>query len=327
MADNENTNPDRGGIENLSDKDRKETQEILDEIENSGKDSQADGKKEEDQKPSGEKPEEKPDLPPKKADEDGTKKNDDKGDKGKKPEERRPTKLIPAEVFYTHRAKTEQQVKELQAEIDRLKGTSTSQQDKKEDTPDDSEKKDQVDTRIDALKKKWEEKGYDPDLISDMAALAMQNDGRLPKEVSERLETIDKIKNEREAEAEEISFNADFDKVVLPLIKTEYGDDVPKAVIEEIRENLKGMAYQEEYGKVPYEVIYKGKDMFRGVIPPKKKSAESSRGGTEDGATDRSEKPDLTKPLSDEEVEKLSPEDFDKYSDNMARIENPNSRK
>ena len=301
--------PNQDGLENLPENQRKETQEILDEIGKDGKPSEADGDK------PAPKPEEKPKEEEKKEDKPDAKPEEKKPDKS----DRRPVKLIPAHVHYTARDQWQKKEKELSDEIARL--SSSKPPAKADDTGDDKSKSDTVDQEVENLKKKWEEKGYDPELIGDLVSHARKNQGTLPAEISEKLADIDRIKSEREAEVEEVHFNSDFDKIVLPLIKAEYGDDVPSQVIADVKEDLKGMAYDEKYAEVNYDVLYKGHDQFRGVIPPKKHGAEGSRGGTETDASVSGDKIDLTQPQSDDVIKKMTDADFDTYSTNMQKRE------
>lgn len=300
--------PNQDGLENLPENQRKETQEILDEIEKGGKPSEANGDE------PAPKPEEKP-----KEEEKKEEKPDAKPEEKKEKSDRRPVKLIPAHVHYTARDQWQKKEKELTDEISRL--SSSKPPAKENDTHDGKSKSDTVDEDVENLKRKWEEKGYDPELIGDLVAQAKKNQGTLPAEISEKLADIDRIKSEREAEVEEVHFSSDFDKIVLPLIKAEYGDDVPSQVIADIKEDLKGLAYDEKYAEVNYDVLYKGHDQFRGVIPPSKKGAEGSRGGTESDTSVSGEKIDLTQPQSDEVIKKMTDAEFDTYSMNMQKRE------
>lgn len=179
------------------------------------------------------------------------------------------------------------------------------------------------------------ENNLDPKVAHGLVSLASENQGKLPPDVAERLGKIDALQAERQVEIETIKFSSDFDKQILPLIKAEYGDDVPTETVDKIKEDLKGLAYSQDYAKVPYVSIYKGFDQFRGVIPQKKRGAEPSRGGSQVGIDAEADKPKTVKAMSDEEVmglkdediDKLSDEDFDSFSDRKADLERKASQK
>ena len=171
--------------------------------------------------------------------------------------------------------------------------------------------------------------GVEPDELKDAIKSLVPDAPTLPPDLAEKLKEIDTLKSERAIAVEEAKFSADFDTQILPLIKKEYGDDVPPETILKLKENLKAMAYEPDYAKVPYATIYKGTDSFRGVIPDKKKGAENSRGGTvvvtqstrttaQNGDIDWAD-PDLD--LSDEQLKKLDAAEFDKYCDIQAKRE------
>ena len=145
--------------------------------------------------------------------------------------------------------------------------------------------------------------------------------------IKEALAEIERNKADSAAQVEIAQFSADFDKEILPLIKKEYGDkegNVPPETVTKIKDQLAKIAYTSEYAKVPYTVIYRGQEDFRGIIPPAAKGAEASRGGTTRMAdADTSGKKesvdwaklesDSTFAIDDDELKKLSDTDLDKY--------------
>lgn len=309
---NNNTDHDQGGLEALPENERAETQKILDEIKQEEDSRPAEPIAEQPKpevKPEPAKPEEKPEP---KVEEAGNKKPEGEP----KPEEkRRESKLIPAWVHEVDKAAKEKEILKLQTEIERLSqsGNKPPVEDKEIKGTEESYKD------VDAAAEKA---GIDKDFARTMYDLANKNKGQLSPEITADLAAARQLKQDREIQAEEVQFSSDFDTIVLPLIKKEYGDDVPQTTIAEIKENLKAKAYTPEYAKVPYTTIYKGEDQFRDVIAPKGKGGENGRGGTvalADGPKDGDL--DLTKPLGDDVIKTLTDKQFDTYSENMAKYE------
>lgn len=289
-------------------KDREETGKILDEIE-------------QEQKPEEEKPEApaKPEADKPKPEEEGKPKPEaGKEEDGKKeppkPEGRREVKLMPAWLHERSKSDWEKREKELIDALAIAKGQQNGKGDEEKPAP----KGEELEQKAAALAEKH---GITVELAKDLVELAAQQ-GKLPADIVEKLKDVDTFREQQAVIAETTQFNADFDAQILPLIKAEYGNEVPQATIDGIRDSLKELAYTPEYAKVPYTTLYKGEDKFRGVIPPLKKGAENSKGGSvgaEDGA--KGDELDLTKPLTDEQVKGLSGKDFDTYCQNMEKYE------
>lgn len=292
---------DKEAFNGLPQKEREETQKILDEIEGN-KAPEAPKPTDEEKKPEDKKPEEAP------------KPEDKKPEDPAKPEARRDVKLMPAWLHERAKADWEKQTNDLKSQLEQVsKGAIKTGEDKKPD------EKNDLDKEIEDIA---DEYGIDPKFAKSIVAIAMKRGGSIPQEFMEKMKQVDQI-NEQEAIRTELnSFNADFDKSIVPLIKAEYGDTVAPEIVERIRDDFKAKAYSPEYAKVPYTTIYKGEDQFRGVIPPIKKGAEPARGGSSAAADLSGEEPvDLTKPLSDDVVSKLSHADFEIYGKNMEKYE------
>lgn len=293
-------------LNGLPAKELQETKEILAEI--AGEDALKAG----DKPATTDKPEPKPDTKPEEGKPETEKKPGE--DDGKKPEPRREVKLMPSWLHERAKADWSKREKELLDEVEKAKGTSTR---KEGEAPKDENL--DVEKEAEALADKH---GITVELAKDLVALADRK-GKLPADIQEKLAAFDRLRDTETITAEATAFNADFDKNILPLVKAEYGDDVPAEVIEQVREELKAKAYTPEYSKVPYSTIYKGEDQFRDLVAPKKKGAEGGRGGTNTTETrsDGGEAVDLTKPLSDEVLKGLSDADFEKYEKNMESYE------
>ncbi len=301
-------------LDGLQEADRKETESILAEI--AADDAKA-------AKPSEAK---KPDAPEPKGEE---KKPADKkpegGEEGKEPKEtppaepeRRESKLVPQWQLEAARNKWEKREKEL---LGMIPDPTKPNAEKPIEKPDADKKPDEsLEKEIEDFVEKT---GVDIEVAKGLVALARKNSGIIPPEISERLKKIDQYEADKAIEVETVKFNSDFESTILPLIKAEYGDDVPAQTVEKIRNDLKAVAYTPEYQKVKYSEIYKGQDQFRGVIPPKQKGGESSRGGTiasKDNASHGNETV-AYEDMKEEDVKNLSDAEFDKYSAYMETYE------
>lgn len=306
-----NQGADDGGLSNLPEAERNETKAILDEIEAAAPKDPV--KKEE---PPAPKPEDdkKPEAD-KKVDGDKKPEGEKPPAEDKKPEARREPKMMPSWQHERAKAAWEREKKELTAKVESAAGKPQVNEPGK---PDEKAASDLDPKEIQAIA---EEVGVEVKTVEKLLALANKNGGKIPQEVMDKLEKVDKLSAEREAEVETIQYNADFDRLITPLIKAEYGDDVSPDVIADIRNTLKGLAYSDDFAKVAYATLYRGEEQFRNLVPPKAKGAEGSRGGTV--AADEARKAatpaglDLTKPLSDEQIKQLSDADFDTYCKNM----------
>lgn len=302
------------GLEGLPAAEKAETEAILHELE--GEAPKPEETKADPDKPEGEKPKE-GEEGKKPEDANDGKKPDGEGDKTTKPEARREVRMMPAWAHEAYKDKSEKEIASLKAEVERL--ASTDKPGGKKDgegapAPDELEKE---------ASELAEKHGITAELAKDILAAARKGVA-LPPELMSKLSEVDDLKAVRDAEVETAKYNADFDRIILPLIKAEYGDDAPAEVISRVRDELKTLAYDPEgtYAKVPYEVIYRGQEAFRGLVPAPKKGAESSRGGSASGGTGAGEgKPDLSQPLADDVIRSLSDEDFETYSKNMEKRE------
>lgn len=301
-------NLDAHGLENLPKEKRDETEEILAEIQ-----------KEEDAK----NPKPKEIEKPQKSEEEIKKEAEDKiaadkkieedkiksGDEGSKDKSRR----VPSYVLGIEKSRAEKREQELLKEIETLKATANPDGNNKKDIPLDAK------TIVDKIVA--DHNVEDPKVIEDIMLgvqeLLKNNKQELPADLSEKLKVVDDLKNQHEIAIEELNFNNDFDKNILPAIKAEYGDDIPVEKIADIRAKLKAIAYTPEYVKIPYDEIYSGKKDFRNLYVPSKRSAEGGRTSVDMKPGEKV----FEGELSADEYNKLNPDDQQKYEDAMAKKE------
>ena len=312
--------PKKDGLENLPPKEREETQKVLSEIEAEEKakaDADAGQSKADDDAKV------KADADAKaKADADAAAakaKADAEAGKGNQP--RKKSKLVPEYVLKTAESKAEKREKELLAEIETLKKGNPPKEEKKPDESkvlSDAEVLAEMDKELDSLAT---ESGIGKDVLKKLVELPKKVTEkilakeleRIRTEAADSLKPLHQLTQEAEIKKEETEFNSDFDKVVVPLIKNEYGDNVSPETIEEIREKMKNKAYDPANAETPYPVIYKGFDDFRGLSSPSKKSGEDSRPGGERGGEGELD----TSKLSDEDIENMDRDAFEKLSNSL----------
>jgi len=318
----DNNVADQGGLDTLSEQDRKETKEILDEI---AKDDATKGNQEttdaatttatttETAQVADKSQEDKDAIA--KAEAEKNKSGADNSDHAG--EKRRAPKLIPAWVHERAKAELEKENSALKKQIEEAaKGSSTGA-----DAGNDGAKKtdEELEKEINDIA---EQQGVDPKVIKAAVDIAVKRAGVLPPGVMQELEHVRKYREQQDVQAEEVLFSADFERQITPLIKAEYGESASQEVIDGIKEKMKSLAYSPEFANVTYTMLYKGSDQFRGIVPTPKRGAESSRGGTITQATTSTEDDiDLTKPLADDVIGKLSDKQFEIYSDNMQKYE------
>lgn len=316
MANNENEENqapviDPADLENLPEKERKETEEILGTLKEEGtpKPPVAGEKKGGEEVP--------PKQPEAELNADGTPKTkveDKPADTPAKPPARREASVVPAwklKVAEDQKGKAEERAQT--AEEIAAKALE------------DGKKPDEVAANLETeLAKIAEETG--------MPIEALKRLGKIFAPAADpRIDTVVQSAERREAEAaalvEVTNYNADFDRDVLPLIAKEYGDasgKVPAETVAKIKEEMAKIAYTPEYAKIPYTEIYRGREDFRGIIPPVGAGGEGSRPGSE-GAQPRVEagqegkldwtklESDSTFAFSDDELKTLDTATLDKY--------------
>jgi hypothetical protein len=135
---------------------------------------------------------------------------------------------------------------------------------------------------------------------------------QLPTDVIDGLKhELDSMKAEKQAQIEAKGFEQEFGENILPLVKAEY-PEISEGQLEVIKNKLKEVAYTEQFAKTPLGVIYKGVDDFRGVETARRASAEAGRGGNKAQAGKDFDS------VSEEDISKMSAEEFDRYSTYMA---------
>ncbi len=316
VIDKESISRTDPGLDGMPSADRKETEQILNEID-------ADAQKDVTPEKPGAKKEEEGDKPKP----DGKPTDQEKPKDDKVPEKRREVKLMPSFIHETAKSQWEKREKDLLGQIELAKKAPTEKKESDGDIEEPASKLTIDSKKIEAFAEK---QGISAELAKGLLELAAENAGQLPPEIAQDLKDVKAFRNEQAIATEAAAFSADFDKSIVPLIKAEYGDDVSPDVIEGFREKLKELAYTPDFAKVPYDVLYKGNDQFRGVIPPKKKAAEGGRGGhtqEADAAKGGEGDLDLKEPLSDDQIRSLSDKDFDTYEKNMEQRERDSRKK
>lgn len=298
-------------LDGLPDPDRQETQEIIDEI----------GQEEEKQQS-----EKQPEPEPKPEKKEGEETEEGKSEEEKTEQQsRKEPGLMPKWVHERAKDEYEKTISDLRKALDdSSKDTGPSSTDTPPTPEQQSDLKQKVEKMAETLAKKHQ--GISKELIQDLAQSLVDlniKPAEIPQEIQEKLKAVDEFKAAQEVLAEEQAFNAAFDKEVIPLIKAEYGD-LPEDTISEIRKAMMEKAYSDEYGKTPYTVIYKGLDDFRGFKRTPAASGEQGRGGFERSGDENGNadtQAEFFDNATDEDIEKMDPETFEKYTRHMEQKE------
>lgn len=268
-------------LDGLPENQRKETQEILDEI---GKENPP-------------KPEEKP--------------VEKKPEAEKKPDEKpiedsKRKGLVPNWILEMKKDEWEKEKSTLLKQIKDLSNQPKPEAGKEA-------KEEEKNAKIKSIADKF---GIEEKDVNEFVDIVKELAGKPSPDLLKDVEDIRELKRQKEIEVEEAAFNADFDKIIAPLVKTEYSDKIPPEILSDIKEKLKEKAYDPKYVEVPLSTLYKGEDGFRGLYESEKKGAEGGRTGFTPISAGKS-----FEDITDEDLQKMSPEEFEKYSDRMAQEE------
>lgn len=184
---------------------------------------------------------------------------------------------------------------ELLGQIESLKNQPPSQE-----TPKPSQ------VNIDKVSGLADKYGVDKDLVKELVELAGER--QIPENIIKATQELEQIKKERQQELEDKQFENEF-KSLETSIKGEF-PNITEGELANVKARLNKLAFSEEYNTVPLSFIYKGIDDFRKASVPRKKTAETSSTGKDEtikGQKNYSE-------WGEEDIEKASAEEFDKYS-------------
>ena len=131
----------------------------------------------------------------------------------------------------------------------------------------------------------------------------------VPQDLTKKLQALEA---DRQIAFLETQYEQEFSKDVEPLIKERYGE-VSASKLAELKKSLHDLAFTETYAKVPLKkVFYAEQDTFKIEPVMHKKTMDTTKPGKS-----RSVEIDYSR-VTEEDVANMSPEDFDKYSDNLA---------
>ena len=117
---------------------------------------------------------------------------------------------------------------------------------------------------------------------------------------------LDALKQDRQIAYLETQYENEFLKDVAPLLA-----EVPETQHAELRQKLHDLAFSEQYAKVPLKKVFLAEQDTLNVTAQRKVSMDTTKQGkSRTVLTDYSN-------LSEADVEKLSPEEFEKYADSL----------
>lgn len=132
----------------------------------------------------------------------------------------------------------------------------------------------------------------------------VQTTTAVPEHLTKELEAL---KQERQIAYLETQYENEFLKDVAPLLA-----GVPETQHAELRQKLHDLAFSEQYAKVPLKKVFLAEQDTLNVTPSQRKVSmdTTKQGKSRTVLTDYSN-------LSEADVEKLSPEEFEKYADSL----------
>jgi hypothetical protein len=179
-------------------------------------------------------------------------------------------------------------VQELEAEVDRLskqKGPITESQQA------------DIDTEIKAIA---EEGGIDAGVLTKVASAILKkaNTGKPSTDLEAKVKSLEQ---ERELEKHVNTYNAEFEKDVLPVLK-QY--NLSDQALSQVKSTLKDLAFSEAYSRIPVSEIFKIKQDSFDLKPPKKSAEGKGPKVRENDVID-------TENISEEEFAKLPREQIE----------------
>lgn len=191
-------------------------------------------------------------------------------------------------VAEDQKLKAEQKLAEAQSEIERL-----------------SQKKTLTHSEQQILDSSLQEIADEYNL--DISFLEKFKNALTPKEAIKKLESLEEERNKL---FQETTYNSEFEKDIVPLIKSE-NPDISSTALSQLKEDLKSFAFSEEYKKLPLSKIFRAeKESFNiPQVKTHKKTAESLRSGI----TRTNDAIDFDN-ISEQDFLSLSPEDKIKFA-------------
>lgn len=166
----------------------------------------------------------------------------------------------------------------------------------------------------DEIEQLAKEAGFDEaqtSVVRKIVAIASKQSA-LPPEMQQFMKDypqFQKVKESYEAQQAEAEFGREFESVVRPLVEAEYpgiSSELLKSIKAKVRERIES---DPKLLTAPLNLLYKGDDSFRGLVP-KKKSAD---GGRPSGGA-RADKVIDFEDVSDEDIKTFDDETMEKYA-------------
>lgn len=156
-----------------------------------------------------------------------------------------------------------------------------------------------------------EETGADPEAIKKLIKLVSKN-AVLDTKTKERLEAFEASQLQTQ---EQLGYENDFNSNIAKLIKKD-DPNISQENLDKAKSKLKELAYSDKYFKYDLKDVYTLNKSAFTFKSEKKKTFESSR----PSGTDNNQAPDYSE-VTPEDIDKMSLEEFDKYSEAMAKAQ------
>lgn len=130
----------------------------------------------------------------------------------------------------------------------------------------------------------------------------------VPQDLTNKLNALEQ---DRQVAFLETQYEQEFSNEVEPLLKERYGE-VSASKLAELKKSLHDLAFTETYAKVPLKKVFLAEqDTFKVEPVTRKTSMDTTKSGKS-----RAVEVDYSN-MTEDQVEKLSPEEFEKYSDSL----------
>lgn len=229
-----------------------------------------------------------------------------------------------------HKEKEKEKVKEEEEEFTRTPMIPLSKHKKlkekyrelKKDVESGKKTKEEAKEEIDEeLNKYAEDNKLDGKQLTRLVDIIKKQVGVPEKKVDDK--ETKKIELDNRLAKEEVGYNKDFDKSVLPILAKKY-PDMTAIQEKKVRNMFHELAFTEELATTPLRLIYYGniKKIKDILVVSKKKSAEGSRGTGSKSESSKLGKLPLDREPTEEELDNASDKEFDAWNEKMEKKSN-----
>lgn len=165
-----------------------------------------------------------------------------------------------------------------------------------------TDKKDEVSDKLEILANKYE---VDGGFIRELFDIIPKSSSALPEDITEKLKSVDDLREKARIQQENYEFNVSFVKKVAPKLKEEF-PNISDEEIEQVKKDIEKHYYSDKYISLDTDEIFTLKKSEL-TLPTKKTPSEKGTRGVA-----RGEKPIDYEGITEEQYSRLSPEEQEK---------------